>query len=357
MDRENQRYIEYFQRQLALEGADNFWQGQNEWFEKNRSAIAERCLSFSREAGDRLQVLAESVLAHENQDEYENFFAKQIFEPLVQDALEICEQNGIAPRNPIRFVNSPGLDPSPVALPSTAEHLLFAGQGTFAFCNYWSKVFSSAIAEVAELPTEERSSPEAAIEKLRQGRVLQDATELAIRYAECDSLLGFGRIEQPSELLAFRVMLLNAMEIFAIGHEIGHFLAHESHPETSGIRPGQDFKAHEIECDVIGLAISTAYGVREGNPFAFQLIGPLLLFYALRTCEEVKLILFDEEPSPSDTHPSHEERFKHTLDFLYEAGASEHIKASVHFVLDVAMYVGSQVQMIVRDLKTHASKK
>lgn len=357
MDRENQRYIEYFQRQLAPEGADSFWQGQKEWFETNRPAIAERCLSLSKKAGDRLQVLAESVLAHEDQSEYENFFAKQIFEPLVQDALEICEQNGIAPKKPIRFVNSPGLDPSPVALPSSAEHLLFAGQGTFAFCNYWSKVFSSAIAEVAELPAEERSTPEAVIEKLRQGRVLQDAAELALRYAQFDSLLGFGRIEQPSELLGFRILLVNAMEIFAVGHEIGHFLAHEAHPETSGIRPGQDSKSHEIECDAIGLAISTAYGVRECNPFAFQLIGPLLLFYALHTCEQVKLILFDEEPSPSDSHPSHEERFKHALDFLYEVGASEHIKASVHFVLDVAMYVGSQVQMIVRDLKTHVITK
>ncbi|TBU71639.1 hypothetical protein [Phytopseudomonas daroniae] len=300
-----------------------------------------------------MQVLAEALLAHEDQGEYDDFFAKQIFEPLVKEALEICEANGIALKNPVKFVNSPGLDPSPTALPSSGEHLIFAGQGTSAFCNYWSKIFSSAIAEISELPTEERSSSEAVIQKLREGHILVDAARLALRYALFNSVLGFGRVEQPRELFGPRVMLVSAMEIFAIGHEIGHFLAHEAYPDASGISPEQDSKTHELECDAVGLAISTAYGVRNGNSFAFQLIGPLLLFYALRICEQVKSILIDEPPTPSESHPSHEERFKYALNFLYKAGATEDIKESVHFALDVAMHVGSQVQMIAKDLKAH----
>lgn len=105
------------------------------------------------------------------------------------------------------------------------------------------------------------------------------------------------------------------------------------------------------------LAISTTYGVREGNVFAFQLIGPLLLLYALRTCEQVKSILFDEVRAQSESHPSHEERFRFALDFLDRAGAKEDIKESVQFALDVAMYVGGQVQAIARALKAQATAK
>ena len=348
---EQQRYIEYFQRQLVREGSDGFWQGQKVWFDQNRSAIAEQYLQTSKSRDGKAAALADSVLAHQDQGEYDNFFARQIFEPLVRKALDLCHEGGFPLRNPVRFVNSPGLEPSPAALPSSAEHVLFMGQGTFAFCNYWSKIFSSAMAEIGKLPPEEHKSPEAMLSKLKQGSVLVDATRLAVRYAYFDSLLGFGRVEQPQELMGFRVLLVNAMEIFVVGHEIGHLLGYEAHPETQGIPPGADAKSHELDCDAVGLAISTAYGVREENAFAFQLIGPLLLFYALRTCDQVKAILLDETPTPSESHPSHEERFRFALDFLDAAGAQDNIKESVQVALDVAMCVGSQVQLIAHDMK------
>jgi len=348
---ESQRYIEYFQRQLAREGADSFWQRQKAWFDNNRAAIANQYLQISKNRDGQAAVLAGSILAHQDQGEHDNFFARQIFEPLVRRALDICHEGGFRLRNPVRLVNSPGLEASPAALPSSAEHVLFMGQGTFAFCNYWSKIFSSAMAEISKLPSEEHKSPEAMLSKLKQGNVLVDATRIAVRYAYCDSLLGFGRLEQAEELVGFRMLLVNAMEIFVVGHEIGHLLGYESHPETQGIPPGSDARNHELECDAVGLAISTAYGVREENAFAFQLIGPLLLFYALRTCDQVKAILFDEPPTPSESHPSHEERFRFALEFLGAAGAQDNIKESVQFALDVAMCVGSQVQLIAHNMK------
>ena len=348
---ERQRYVEYFQRQLVREGSDAFWQGQKAWFDQNRSAIAEQYRQISKSRDGEAAALADSVLAHQDQGEYDNFFAHQIFEPLVRKALDICHEVGLPLRNPVRLVNSPGLEPSPAALPSSAEHALFVGQGTFAFCNYWSKVFSSAMAAIGMLSPEQHKSPEAILTKLKQGSVLVDATRLAVRYTYSDSLLGFGRLEQPKDLTGFRVLLVNAMEIFVVGHEIGHLIGHEARPQTQGIPPGADAKSHELECDAVGLTISTAYGVREKNAFAFQLIGPLLFFYALRICDQVKAILLDEAATPSDSHPSHEERFRFTLDFLNEAGAHESIKESVRFALDVAMCVGSQAQLIAHNMK------
>ncbi|NMF90994.1 hypothetical protein [Aromatoleum petrolei] len=344
------RYIEYFQRQLVREGSEDFWHKQKEWFDENRSSIARKFLEISKQPEDTPNRWAEAIMGHTDHGDYDNVFAKQIFEPLVKKVLEICEAHDLAPRFAVRFVNSPGAEPSPAALPSSFEHVLFAGQGTFAFCNYWAKIFSSAMAEVAELPDEERESPAAVIAKLRKGQVLVDATRLAVHYARFESLLGFGRIEQPNELLGFRTLLLNAMEVFIVGHEFGHFISHEAHPDTCGIPDGADSKHHELDCDAVGLAVCTEYGVRESNAFAFQLIGPLLLFYALRTCEQTKAILFTETQE-SNSHPSNEERFRFALEFLISAGASDQVMESVHFALDVAMCVGSQVQLTAHELK------
>lgn len=354
---EHQRYIEYFQRQLLREGGDDYWRERRAWFDANRSAFAEQYLAISEKQDGKGTTLAAAVQAHQDRNDYDDFFAKQIFEPLLSKAINICEENGLPLHNPVIFANSPGFEPSPAALPSASEHVLFIGQGTYAFCNYWGKIFSSAIAEVGELPTGEKTSPEAMIEKLRQGRVLVDATQLAMHYACFDSLINFGKLEQRKELTGFRTLLVSSMEIFIVGHEIGHFLASEAYPETSGIAPGQDAKSHELDCDAVGLAISTQHGIREGNAFAYQLIGPLLFFYALRICEQVESILADVAPEKSESHPSHEERFKFALHFLDERGGKENIEESVLFALDIAMSIGSQVQLIVRDLKNHETIK
>lgn len=347
------RYIEYFQRQLLREGSESFWHGQQDWFEENRSKFAEKFLSISKTDGEVAKTLSDSVLAHKSQYEYDDFFSKLIFEPLVLKALGICKEGGFPLNNPIKLVDSPAFEPSPAALPSSSEHLLFAGQGTYVFCNYWSKIFSSAVAEVSSLSSEEKGSPEALLTKLKEGNVLLDAARLSVHYAYADSLVGFGRLEQAEELMVIRALLVSAMEIFVIGHEIGHFLSHEAHPDTQGIRPGLDLKSHELECDAIGISITSAYGAHEKNAFAYTLIGPLLFFYALRTCTQVKAILLDEKPVQSVSHPEHEDRFRYVLSCLDMVEDKNVIMKDVTFFMDVAMCIGSQVQLIAYDLKTN----
>lgn len=348
---EDKRYVEYLQRQLQREGSEQYFAGHKAWFDSNRVSLAEQYRSLNLAKDSSAGGLAQALLDHTGQGPHEDFFASQIFEPLLQKALRICRKGNIAPKLPVRFANSPGFEPSPAAVPSTVEHLLFAGQGTFAFCNYWAKVFSSAIAEVGSLPRMQRRSPKAAIAKLREGKTLSDATRLALRYALTDSLVGFGRIEQPKELHASRVLLINAMEIFIVGHEIGHFTSHEKGPESSGGLSPSESRALEFECDAVGLAVSTVYGQDENNAFAFQLIGAVLFFYALRIGEQAKAIILNAETPMSDSHPSAEERIRFALTFLGGVGAHKRIRDSVNFALDIAMYVGSQVQVTLRAIK------
>ncbi|GAB2889023.1 hypothetical protein GCM10027046_16840 [Uliginosibacterium flavum] len=344
---ECQRYLEYLQRTLVREGSEEFLQGQKQWFEKNREAIAQEYSTKLKGSG-----LATSVMTYSAQGEYDDFFSRQIFEPLLAKVLAIASNMGVSPERPVRFANSPDVAPSAAALPSTSEHVLFAGLGTSAFCNYWAKVFSAAIAEVSTLSKKKRQSTPELIKKLRAGPVIMDAARLAGRYALSESLVGYGKLEQRTELLPVRVLLLNAMEVFVVAHEVAHFVAHEEFADTAGIRPGSTSKQHEMECDAFALAVCTEYGVREKNAFAFQLIGPLLFFYALRMSERAITVLSGKDRSPSESHPTNEERFRFALDFLKSAGASAHILKSVTFALDLAMIIGSHVHLIMEEIKS-----
>lgn len=349
---ESQRYLEYLQRTLVREGSEDFLRGQKQWFEKNRESIAREYERVTDPTKQKGSALAASVMTYADEGEYDDFFSRQIFEPLLAKVLAIASGMGVAPKLPVRFANSPGVDPSAAALPSTAEHVLFAGLGTTAFCNYWAKVFSTAIAEVSTLSKKKRQSTPELIKKLRAGPVIMDAARLVGRYALSESLVGFGKLEQRAEVHSVRVLLLNAMEVFVVAHEVAHFVAHEEFPDTAGIRPGSSCKQHEIECDAFALAVCTEYGVREKNAFAFQLIGPLLFFYALRMCEGAIAVLSGQEREPSESHPTNEERFRFALDFLKSAGASAHILKSVTFALDVAMIIGTHVHLIMQDIKS-----
>ncbi len=347
---EHQRYVEYFQRQLVRPGTEEFLGGLKKWFEINRISIADKCLNLDRKDGSHGNRLASAVLAHQDIGDHDSFFSRQIFEPLLAKIIAICTEIGTPPRLPIRFANSPAPEPSPAALPSANEHILFAGPGTFAFCNYWGKVFSTAFYEIGILPKRKRRSVSAISRRLAKCGVVADATRLAIRYAATESLLGFGRIEQHKDLRASRVLLVNSMEAFILAHEVAHFISHEEYPNSSGIPPDSNQKQLELNCDALGFAVCNGYGAQENNPFAFQLIGPVLFFYALRLSDITRSILTGAPIVDSETHPSTDERIRAVLQFLKDAEAGRSVQRNVLDALDVAMIIGSQVQVIMHRL-------
>jgi hypothetical protein len=345
-DSEQRRYVRYLQRQLAREGSESYLDGHQEWFAKNRSRIATKLLTKNSEVGGKL---ARTILSDENEDKYDDVLARQIFQPLLKIALDICGEAGLGPRQPVTFMNSPGVEPSPASVPSSQEHVMFIGRGTSSFCNYWSKVFSTALAEVGDLSDDEWQSPAAIIAKLRQGQVLVDASRLAVRYALTGSVLSSGPMPQAENLLIGRTLLLNSMEMFVIGHELGHFISHEEYPLTDGIAPGSGPKDLERSCDFFGFTICTGYGVREGNAFSFQLLGPSLLFYALMISESAVALLSGQSSHVSDSHPSNEQRLGFVFDFLDEVKATQDLKNNLQSCLDIAGLIGAHVLITLED--------
>lgn len=242
-------------------------------------------------------------------------FGKRIFEPLLEKLLKLAEEHKIAPKLPIYFSTSPAVDASPAAVPSSERHLLFAGQGTYSFCNYWGKIYTLSLQQLAGVCRRKHTAKYVLPKLVRRG-VIGSATSLAWRYATRGSVLGIGKLAIPDKLSDARMLMVTAMEVFILGHEIGHFLLQEDFPDTNGTPPDWSEKDVELHCDVVGLALCTSFGKQEGNPFAYQFIGPLLFFSAMEVCQRVSRLIGTRQFEESSTHPSHAERIQNIFDFV-----------------------------------------
>lgn len=355
-EKDDQRYIEYFQRHLLREGSDEFIRAQATRLDSEREILVARHKDLLESENSSLENLQRDALTYQGKSYLDCFFSERIFNPLIEKTLSICKEAGIEQKLPVRFANSPSLDISPAALPSTATHILFAGHGTSTFCNYWSKIFSESLFEASSLTLSTgKWDPIAYSDKIKGTSITTTATSLAIFYSLNETLLGYGKLEQEEKFLLNRTLLLNAMKVFVIGHEIAHFSYHEDHPDTCGIRPGNSNKDLEMECDGIGLAICTVYGLNEANTFTTNFIGPLMLLYAISLCEKIKTIITGKTAKPSETHPATLDRIKNIFLFAESINMHSEILQIMRDSLDAAMIIGSQVELTAREIVRGAS--
>lgn len=354
-EKERIRYIEYFQQQLVREGTEEFLEGQKRWFHANREALAAKYEALGQVPDGQIYGLENLIRTHQDATEFDSFFSQQIFSPLLSKALAVSAQLGFPLQFPVTFANSPAVEPSAAGVPSTESHMLFIGQGTSSFCNYWSKVFSAVAFRSGQLAPHERT-PTNISEALREDPILVQATKLALRYAMSDSLVGFGELIQDENHLNFRIQLVTSMEVFVVGHELAHFTFHERHPESIGLPPGMACRDLEMHCDAMGLAICSAYGVKEVNQLALRFIGPLWFFYALHLCEETQTILLNQPPRVSATHPTIKERIRFIFDFANLANMDPSVRQSMEEALELAIIVGVHVKTVARAIRDDISK-
>ncbi len=142
-------------------------------------------------------------------------------------------------------------------LAPTAPHVLFVGLGTSSFCDYWAKAFNAVVGLIG------RHYPTTRSDASTLERVFKHALEplrvvwrLATHYAEFGTLVGFGRVESPVEMLGYRLQLLRAMELFIVALEFCPFVADERFPNWSGSTDRTETVALELFCDELGFSIS-----------------------------------------------------------------------------------------------------
>lgn len=349
-EHERLRYLEYFQKMLVRAGTEQFLSEQKQWFHLNRSRLAAEYDAIASGQGDDIPALDNPFLSHQDQTEYDSVFSRQIFAPILSKALHASAKLGYAVRRPVVLANAPGVEPTPAGVPSTDSHMLFVGEGTSSFCNYWAKVFSAVIYKAGTISKQERSG-DSVIAAIRTDPVMLQAVRLVLRYVRAESLMGFGEFKQEPHLLPFRAMLVSAMETFIVGHELAHFFLHEQYPEMNGVPPGNKPQEVELLCDAMGFAICSAVGEADDNEVSRHLIGPLLLLYALKLSEDVQSILLNLKPKISDTHPGLAERIQSLFMFAKTADPSGSLAASMEEALDYALIVGAHVKSVLMSVR------
>jgi hypothetical protein len=349
------RYIEYLQRGLIAPGTEPVVEHEREWSAENRERLQR---DLGRLAGEQpseaLRRLENEFAQFEPKTAYDSFEANQIFAPLVDKIGEYMIAAGIGLQAPVTFASSPALEPSPAARPSVHGHVLFAGRGTYAFCNYWAKLFTDLLVTLGErIGTERLFTAEDVDELLGETAVGQNAVKLSLYYALTGTVIGFGRMHQPEQTNSLRVAILLAMEAFIIGHEMAHFSAEEEYPDTNGLSPSASAIDLEIQCDAIALSMATAYGAERRNPFALHCSGPALLFWALKISEDARACLLNLEPVQSTSHPSLEDRLMMIEMFLAEVThpdeRSDYLQ-SLNQINLLGMSVNTYVQESIRSL-------
>jgi hypothetical protein len=352
-EHERLRYLEYFQKKLVREGTEHFLSEQRQWFQLNRSRLAAEYAAIAKARGDDVPALHNPFLTHQDQTEYDSIFARQIFSPILSKALQVSTKLGYPIRRPVVLANAPSVEPTPAGVPSTDSHMLFVGQGTSSFCNYWAKIFSAAIYKAGTVSKQERSQ-DSVIAAIRTDPVMLQAIRLVLRYGRSESLVGFGEFKQEPHLLPFRVLLVTAMETFIVGHELAHFFLHEQYPELNGVPPDKTPREVELLCDAMGFAICSAVGEADDNEVSRHLIGPLLLLYALKLSEDVQSTLLDLKPQFSDTHPGLTERIQSLFMFAKTADPSGSLASSMEEALDYALIVGAHVKSVLMSVQAES---
>lgn len=353
-ERERIRYLEYFQKTLVHEGTQDFLAEQKRWFELNRSRLASEFAALAEAQGKVVPALDNPFLTHQDQTEHDSVFTRQIFSPILSKALQVSAKLGYPIRRPVVLANAPSVVVTPAGLPSSDSHMLFIGQGTFSFCNYWAKVFASIFYR-AGIVSKEGACGDAVLTAISADSAMLQAVRLVLRYVRSESLVGFGEFSQEKHLFHLRMLLVTATETFVVGHELAHFFLQEQYPELNGIPPGKTLREVELICDAIGFAICSAVGELDDNEASKNLIGPLLLLYALKLSEDAQEILLGITPPISDTHPGLTERIRSLFGFARTVDPTGSLNCSLEEALNYAVIVGGYVKSALQQVKADSS--
>lgn len=285
------RYRRALQRSLLTEGweAAFDYDRLREWVQTNREVLRASARATLGDAAsacmDEYQSVVESFFPR---SEYDLPETEAIFRPLLDAVVDTARVIGLRLVREVELVTSTSVSPTPFARPTTGTHQLFIGSGTSAFCNYWAKAYTEIVKAIAAggPPFERITSPAQIRNHLAHDPTgLLLATRLSLYYAVTGTLMGFGGVEQPQHYTAYRMELLQAMEMFALSHEYVHFLAHERGLEFADKAGNVSPQGLEIFCDTMGLQICRNWGSRNSNWLAFTGVGGLAFFRAVDLCE------------------------------------------------------------------------
>jgi hypothetical protein len=324
---ELQRYIEYLQKSNLTPGSDftHNTKAFHQWMETHRRQLSD----LAKRVGGTLELVDELEQRLANMhptSEFDSFTARAIFEPILAEVLSATSKTPLSVKRSIVFANHTDISPSAAAMPSSGEHFLFAGVGTFAFCNYWAKT----IAVIATSYQKRFGSIPFTQERLHELwsadlALLINTIKLALYCRTFGSLVGFGSMPAKLAETPFRMELLWAMEVFVVAHEVGHCYFEEKTPNQP---PSKD---DEFACDFYALPILRNLGNRQNSWAAFSGVGAYVFIRAAAISALPQHCCHSDKES---THPAPHERAKAVFATIISVTAEDQVAAVKSYLND-----------------------
>jgi hypothetical protein len=267
------RYVEYLQQQLLADDWKAVFEASTStsWTEKNGDRLRKLAEYTFGSTGPSLTEYLERYAQFTPKTQYDLPSSSAIFEPILEEVQKAAMMIGLTSTRPIVIFTSTDVGASPTARPTSGDHLLFVGPGTFSFFNYWGKCITAVtmalVPSIGFKRIEDARDLDSIFRDDPSGLIL--ASKLALYYACFGTLLGFGEIQQPPHYVAYRMQLVHAMETFAVAHEYAHFIAEERLPDFSGSLTPEKNQELEFFCDELALVISRECGNAGDNYLSF----------------------------------------------------------------------------------------
>lgn len=359
LDQEFKRYIEYLQRQcMDPQYADRFDSAKvTEWIKSNPPSLQrlyDRHLSGDAAA---IEKHVSEATSYTPQFAYDTFHSAAVFTQVLQKVQDACSALNVSPRNLVVLSSSTEIGLTPLARASSSgDHILFAGPGTMAFCNYWAKAYAALLNSFSRQchPVTLDRADLFSLAKLFP-EPLRLIGRLLLHYAYCGTFINFGEVTIPHENTALRMELLQSMEIFAIGHEVGHFVWEERRPNQTSSPDAEESHSTEYFCDQYGQAVSRWHGAAENNWSCFVTAGAILYLHSGSLSQRLfsKCRGGSGDDAESKSHPRTWDRINRAVEnavACVPADQAEVVRNYLNEIVAVVRFVENEVFPIVAEV-------
>lgn len=325
-------YIAYLQKQLLAEGWETFFREDNQGpSDEELDAILRAVAPTLGDIDERVLEVARKMwtASLELSTEYENRLTEIRYRPILNEIIEAARELEIPAVRPVDLATSTDISCTPLARPTEDRHLLFAGEGTARFCNYWTKAISRVFFSLRSISKgSSQANWDSALLSARPSGVTLAAL-FATKYAFQGTMLQFFRVTNIPEETDWRGALLHAMLLFSVAHEYAHFVLHENDPEVQGTLSDEESQSLELRCDSLAITISTHIGRKDNLILICTGVGALAFYRILQLCRAVKDRyvsagrLSESTSTPhTDTHPALEKRIAAIVTQLLQPSAA-----------------------------------
>jgi hypothetical protein len=323
------RYIAYLQRSQLREGWEEFL--ENPSWDIGTPGFEEALKTVMQDSGEADAALREEVnrISSTPVDlttPFETRMTAVRYRPILDEIIQAANDLGQQPVRPIDIVTSTDISCTPMARPTGDRHLLFVGEGTARFCNYWTKAISRVVSAMKALDMMMFETDRDADLLAENSPGMALAAVLATWYAFRGTLLRFARIPDIPEEADWRFALFRSMCLFSVAHEYAHFVAYETKPDTHGILSEEESQDLELWCDRLAIRLCRHIGKQKKAPHILAGLGAISFFRVLQICHLVEnLYVADGRISPRRTsadgeksHPDLDRRIKALVAEIFE---------------------------------------